>query len=600
MSRETRSPGAGGEGVSASYREIVSIVEEIITIPGYSVVGISGGRRLIYLSTQEGFVDLYSLDLETGERIRVTSGERVLGATTSEDSKLFPYIRDTTAGKELGTVILADSVTGEKVEVEGLKPTRITGIAWDGEKLLISGIVEGGTGIWIARPGGRAELIQRLSGGAFVSSVRGGLAAGSGWLAGDARSLELFILDLSSGRLNIYTPRRGSRNLPPVISRGGKILFASNYAGPERLYTLDPGSMGLEQLRTSHTDHLRHGVAEYVHYEWLDDEKAWFLGERDGRVRIYVDGKEIPLPPGFSGSATYYRAGSRFILSRSSLRSPTAIISVGIDGSYREVIGSRLSRNVARRLGRVYFVRIRSFDGLSIPTFVVESRAAPRPGPTVIYVHGGPWAEVPDAWDRVIASLAASGYHVVAPNFRGSTGYGEEFRRLDIGDPGGGDLMDVVYAARWARESGLASKIAIFGYSYGGFMAVWATVREPDVWDAAVAGASVPDWGEMYELGDSLLKQFALLLFDGKREMWKERSAINYAERLKAPICLIHPQNDTRTPLRPVLRYAQKLLELGKRFELHVIPDMGHYISDIKTAIEAFLPGIMFLKKTIG
>lgn len=589
-----------GEGDRASYRETVSIIEEIMSIPGYAVIGISAGRRLIYYSTQEGFVDLYSLDLETGRGIRITSGERVLGAVANEDSRLFPYIRDVTAGKELGAVILADSETGDKVEVEGFKPTRITGVAWDGEKLVFSGVVEGGTGIWIAKPGDKAELIQRISGAAFVSSVRGNIAAGSGWLAGDARSSEIFILDISSGKLSIYTPRRGSRNTGPVISRGGRLLFVSNYTGYDRLYTLDPGSMRLEPLRTSYSDHVRRRITEYIQYDWLEEGKAWFLGERDGRVRLYIDGKEIPLPPGFSGSATYYRSGGRFIVTRSSLRSPPRIISVRLDGGYREVLGSRLSRSIARRLGRVYFVRIRSFDGLSIPTFVIESKAAPRPGPTVIYVHGGPWAEVPDEWDRIIASLAASGYHVVAPNFRGSTGYGERFRRLDIGDPGGGDLMDIVYTARWAREAGLASKIAIFGYSYGGFMSVWATVKEPDVWDAAVAGASVTDWEEMYELGDALFKQFAILLFDGKRELWRERSAINYAERLKAPICIIHPQNDTRTPLRPVLRYAQKLLELGKRFELHVIPDVGHYIPDMKTAMEILLPGIMFLKKTIG
>ena len=583
-----------------SYSEIVSTIEEIVRIPSYMVIGISGGKRLIYISTQEGSGDLYSLDLETGERIRITSGEKILSAAAEHDSKLFVYTRDVTAGKELATLVFANSETGEKVEVEGLRPTRILGVSWDGEKAAFSGVIEGGTGIWIARPGEKAEMIQKISGASFVSSTRGNLVVGAGWLAGDARSSEIFILDLSSGKLNIYTPKKGSRNTGPVISRGGRLLFVSNYTGPDKLYTLDPGSMVLEQLRTSYTDHLRHRVTEYTYYDWLDEEKTWFLGKRDGRVRLYVDGKEIPLPPGYSGSATYYRAGKKFILGRSSLTSPPRIISAEPGGGYRDLVSSRLSRNIARRLGRVYFTRIRSFDGLAIPTFVIESRIAPKPGPTAIFVHGGPWWEVPDMWSAMIASLVANGYHVVAPNFRGSTGYGEDFRRLDIGDPGGGDLMDVVYAARWARETGLASKIAIFGYSYGGFMSVWASVKEPDVWDAAVAGASVPDWEEMYELGDSVFKQFALLLFDGKRDLWKERSAINYAERLKAPLCLIQPQNDTRTPLRPVLRYAQKLLELGKRFELHVIPDMGHYLSDVRSAMEILLPGIVFLKKTIG
>jgi len=581
-----------------SYSEIVSLIEEIVRIPSYLVIGIAGGKRLIYISTQEGSSDIYSLDLETGERVRITSGERILGAATHPDSSVFPYIVDTTAGRELATVVFADAYTGKKTPVEGFKPSRITGIAFDGEKAAFSSVVEDGSGIWVARPGGGAELVHRAPSFLYVSSVRGDLVAGAGLFAGDARSSELFILRISSRRFETYTPRKGSTNTAPRIGERG-ILFESNYAGPNRLYVLDPSSMRLEPLRTSYTDHLRRRVSEYIYYDWLDSERAWFLGKRDGRVYLYVDGREVPLPPGYSGSAAYYRAGNRFILSRSSLRSPPSLISVGLEGSPRALATSRLSPRAARRIGRSYFVRIRSFDGLQIPTFVVESAAAPKPGPTVIYVHGGPWWEVADMWNSTIASLAASGYHVVAPNFRGSTGYGEEFRRLDIGDPGGGDLMDVVYAAKWAREVGLASKVAIYGYSYGGFMSVWASVREPDVWDAAVAGASVPDWEEMYELGDALFKQFALLLFDGKRDLWRERSAINYAERLKAPLCLIHPQNDTRTPLRPVIRYAQKLLELGKRFELHVIPDMGHYVADVKSAMEILLPGILFLNKTI-
>jgi dipeptidyl aminopeptidase/acylaminoacyl peptidase len=582
-----------------SYSEVASIIEEIVRLPTYAVIGIAGRQRLIYLSTQEGSSDLYSLDLETGERIRITSGERVLEAATHPDSSLFPYIVDTTPGKELSTIIFADAHTGRKIPVDGFKPSRIVGLAFDGEKAAFSSVIEGGSGIWIARPGGTAELIHRVTSFIYVSSVRGDITAGAGWLTGDARSSELFFLNIPNRRFDVYTPRKGSTNSAPRIGEKG-VLFESNYAGPQRLYVLDPGSMKLEPLKTSYRDHVRRRIVEHIYYDWMDRDRAWFLGKRDGRVYLYADGREIPLPPGYSGSATYYRAKNTFILSRSSLRSPPSLISVELGGSSRALASARTSSRIVRRIGRSYFVRIRSFDGLEIPTFVMESNVAPKPGPTVIYVHGGPWWEVADRWDTIISTLVASGYHVVAPNFRGSTGYGEEFRRLDIGDPGGGDLQDVVSTAKWAREVGLASKIAIFGYSYGGFMSVWATVREPDVWDAAVAGASVPDWEEMYELGDALFKQFALLLFDGKRELWKERSAINYAERLKAPICLIHPQNDTRTPLRPVLRYAQKLLELGKRFELHIIPDMGHYIADVKSAMEILLPGILFLNKTLS
>jgi dipeptidyl aminopeptidase/acylaminoacyl peptidase len=245
-------------------------------------------------------------------------------------------------------------------------------------------------------------------------------------------------------------------------------------------------------------------------------------------------------------------------------------------------------------------VKVKSFDGVEVPTFVLESAAAPKPGPTVVYVHGGPWSEVADAWSVFVAALAALGYHVVAPNFRGSTGYGEDFRRMDIGDPGGGDLEDVVKAAEWARGEKLASRVAIMGYSYGGFMTFLATVKKPDAFDAGVAGAGIVDWEEMYQLSDAFFRRFIDVLFAGKRELWRDRSATNFAGALKVPLCIIHPQNDTRTPLKPVLKYAMKLLELGKTFELHVLPDAGHAVTKMDDALKLLLPAAIFLEKYLA
>jgi len=160
-------------------------------------------------------------------------------------------------------------------------------------------------------------------------------------------------------------------------------------------------------------------------------------------------------------------------------------------------------------------------------------------------------------------------------------------------------MEDVEAATRYAVETGLASKKAITGYSYGGFMTFLATVKKPDTWDAGVAGAGIVDWEEMFELGDAFFKQFALTLFDNRRDLWRDRSAINFVDNLKVPLCIIHPQNDTRTPLKPVLRYMEKLLEKGKTFEAHIIPDMGHTITTVDDIFKLLLPGVIFLRNTL-
>lgn len=575
---------------------IARLLEEVVSVPTYAIVGVAGEDRLVYLSTKEGVADLYSISLtDKKTSVRLTKGG-ALNPQASPRTNDVVYATDVGRGRELHRAYVVDARGGPPREVGGLEPCRITGIAWDGSDLVLS-VVRGlrGFEIWHARPGRGAEKVFTTDRVVFVTSVWGGLAVGMGWLEGDPYSIEMFLLDLRSLEFRSYTPKRGSTNKKPVVM-DGRVLFSSNYEGREALYVLDYGSMELSRLKTRYADHVRRGVVEYVDWGWLDSNETWFIGKRNGRCFLYLNGREVPLPPGYSERAVAHVG--RVYVDRSAITRAPGIIEVDASsGAFNWLVRTSLPPRVAARLGRVYMVRVRSEDGLLIPTFVVESRLAGRPGPTVVYVHGGPWSEVADRWSYTLSSLAASGFHVVAPNFRGSTGYGEDFRRLDIGDPGGLDLKDVVAVARWAKNSGLASKIAVMGYSYGGFMTYLATVKEPGLWDAGVAGAGIVDWGEMYELGDSLFKRFVDILFAGKRELWGERSAVNFVSELRAPLCMIHPQNDTRTPLRPVLKYATRLSELGKTFELHVIPDVGHVINDTESMMKLLYPAILFLKR---
>jgi dipeptidyl aminopeptidase/acylaminoacyl peptidase len=137
------------------------------------------------------------------------------------------------------------------------------------------------------------------------------------------------------------------------------------------------------------------------------------------------------------------------------------------------------------------------------------------------------------------------------------------------------------------------------GYSYGGYMTLWAMASKPDLYECGVAGASVADWEEMYELSDAVFKFFIETLFAGNRELLRERSPIHKIDSIRKPVCIIHPQNDTRTPLKPVLRLLSLMLEKGKVFEAHIIPDMGHVVNTVEDAMRILLPGIMFLHRCL-
>ncbi len=588
---------------SVRVADRVRLLELIVSVPTYSVVGFTS-ERLVYVSDVEGVTSLWSLNPRTGERVRLTEGPVHSVAKPSPRSKYVVFTRDVSKGRELQEPYVVSVEGGEEELLADVPPMRFFGGAWDGEKLVFSAATESGIGLYLARRGSWEKLTD-LKTIAYPTDVEGDLVVGAGMMRGNPRSQELFMYDLSSGELTIFTPREGSVNKDPVI-KGGKALFESNFEGRNKLYVYDVSAGDLRSVEFRFSDYVEYGAVEHLAYGWLRDGgrygEVWVVAKRDGRTKPFIDGKALPSPPGTVGYLAVNEAEGKAYYSASSLTTPPKIYEVDLStGGCRVILDNPLPKEVEGALGNPRFVRYDSPDGLKVPAYVVESRAAGKPGPTVVYVHGGPWGEVYDYWNPLIVGLAASGYHVIAPNFRGSTGYGEDFRLMDIGDPGGGDLEDVAAAVKWGRDEGLTSKVAIMGYSYGGYMTYLALGKKPELWDAGVAGAGVVDWVEMYGLSDALFRKFIEALFDGYREdLMRERSPITYVRNVKAPLCIIHPQNDTRTPLKPVLRYVEELLKKGGVFEAHIVPDMGHVIRTVDDMLRILLPAILFLDKYLG
>jgi len=580
--------------------EKIKIIESLVRIPFYSVVGFTNGK-VIYVSDAEGVMSLWSLDPADGKPLRLTKEPVHNVAKPHPKSRYLVFTRDVTRGRELQKPFIVSVDGGDEKLLADIPPMRFFGMVWDGEceRLIFSAATSSGMGLFVAKRGTYEKLID-IDTIMYPTDVEGNLIVGAGMLRRNPMSMELFLYDISAGELRVYTPKEGSVNKEPVI-KDGKVLFESNFKGSNALYIYDTESEELTQPKFSYKDYREYRASEHLVYGWLSDGRIWVVAKKNGRTKPFIDGRTIASPEGTVGYLAVNEDAMRAYYSASSLTTPPKIYEVDLErNKYSVLLDNPIPKELEGRIGRSYFTRCKSSDGLEVPMYVVESAAASKPGPTVVYVHGGPWSEVYDTWSTLINGLSIMGYHVLAPNFRGSTGYGEEFRLLDIGDPGGGDLEDVVAAAKWGAEKGIASKVAIMGYSYGGYMTYLALGRKPEVWDAGVAGAGVVDWKEMYSLSDALFKKFIEMLFNGVNdELMTERSPITYVHRVKAPLCIIHPQNDTRTPLEPVLRYVEKLLERGVTFEMHVVPDMGHVIKTIDDVMKIMLPAILFLDKYI-
>ncbi len=244
-------------------------------------------------------------------------------------------------------------------------------------------------------------------------------------------------------------------------------------------------------------------------------------------------------------------------------------------------------------------VRYPSFDGRKIEAILYAPRTTPRGmrRPAIVEVHGGPTGQFFPNFNALNQHLVSRGFVVLEPNVRGSTGYGSEFRDLNRLDWGGGDLQDIVHGARYLGRLPFVDpqRIGIWGGSYGGFMTYVATVKAPELWKAACAWVGITDLELLYsESREHYQYYFREQMGDPEthRDLWRDRSAIHFADRLRAKLLMVHGINDPRCPVDQARIFRDKLLSLGKRegtdFEYLELADEGHGSSDIAQRLRSF------------
>jgi dipeptidyl aminopeptidase/acylaminoacyl peptidase len=233
--------------------------------------------------------------------------------------------------------------------------------------------------------------------------------------------------------------------------------------------------------------------------------------------------------------------------------------------------------------------RIKARDGRDLPVWVTRPTGAPGPWPTVVLVHGGPWVRGGQwQWDGMTQFLASRGYLVVAPEFRGSLGYGAAHFRAGFKQWGRAMQDDVADALLWARSQKLASDQAcIAGASYGGYSALMGLVRHPELYRCGVAWVAVADLPLMLEgswfVSDdtsNLSRQHRLpeMVYDAKTEMdlVLAHSPVHQAAHIKAPLLLAYGSDDQRVPLAHGKRLREALQKAGHEPEWVVYDGEGH------------------------
>jgi dipeptidyl aminopeptidase/acylaminoacyl peptidase len=565
--------------------EILNDVEKVLRVPDLVLVDLSkNGKFAVVLSSVSGSHQLWSIDTEKGSSCQISHGEqRVSFGEITADSKNVVFSRDF-GGAERHQLFLAplNGKTEEK-QISELQEIRVFDFASSplGKQMVFAGATVNENALWVYDFDSREiELLYKAKGWRFSPNWHSDSErlAASAKTTNKPRSAELLILNVVNKEAKIYTPRSGSENTSPKWNqKKDQILFKTDARGTYDLAIYDADSEAL-----THLDLSKLGT-DFLTYGWTNDGKSvWFTAVKNGRTKLYWQNLnkkpvELPTPTGMISDIKLDKTDSFFVFSWSSLSQPPVLSKLDLETRATKTLYEQTyDKNIS--FGKAEFITYKSFDNLEIPAYIVLNHGSKKPRPCIVWAQ---WAGVADRWSPVIQALSVGGFHVFCPNFRGSTGYGSEFERMDIKDPGGGDLQDVIFGRKYLLNAGLVEdeKIGIAGASYGGFMTFIAMTKHPDLWKCGAAIVGITDWNEMYELSDAQYRSFIQELLgkpEENQKLFYDRSAINFVQNIKNPILIWHRANDTRCPLKPIERFVQKLKELNKPHEFHVVTDAGH------------------------
>jgi dipeptidyl aminopeptidase/acylaminoacyl peptidase len=249
-------------------------------------------------------------------------------------------------------------------------------------------------------------------------------------------------------------------------------------------------------------------------------------------------------------------------------------------------------------------VSITSRDGLTLPALLtLPAGREDGPLPFVVMPHGGPTAHDSVQYDWIVQFIVSRGYGVLQPQFRGSTGYGADFQRAGYREWGGKMQDDVTDATRWLIDAKLAdaTRICIVGSSYGGYSALMGAAQHPELYRCAAALAPVTDMGRLMRGRDhSEFGEVDRSRVLGNMELAGVPSPVGLADRIAAPVLLIHGQRDFTVPVVHSEAMETALRRAGHQVQAVYLKATDHFFSDEEGRLETLKALEGFLAVNLG
>jgi dipeptidyl aminopeptidase/acylaminoacyl peptidase len=436
---------------------------------------------------------------------------------------------------------------------------------------------------WPRRLAGSAgELEQHGDEGAAAVSPDGREVAYVFYPRADLNRSEIRVAALDGVEVRALSGTARMHDNEPAWSPDGRqLVYASERSGFYELHVVGRDGEGERQLTNARADHTE------IDWHPEGDRLAVTRGRRNRYDLVLVDAEsgdaEVLAEGGLWSRPQWTRAGAIAAVYEDHATAPE--LRLVTPGSAPEQWHAPAPKAVTSAphadLEEVTFP---SFDGLEIPAFMMRPREAllGDPVPAVVYPHGGPTMFYGDEWDGHAQYFVDRGYAWLAPNFRGSTGYGRDFERANHGVWGTEDTRDCLAAADYLRSLDWVDgdRLGIFGASYGSYMALLAVTDDPDYrFRCAVLKYGDCDIVTSWAQGDRDGVQDLERMMgppSTARAAYRAGSPYHRLENVEVPLLIAHGERDERVSPKQSEQLVAKLRRLGKTFEYVTYPTEAH------------------------
>lgn len=384
--------------------------------------------------------------------------------------------------------------------------------------------------------------------------------------------------------VNIKDGTLKSLNIPgsyPQYSPDGKHVLALQGAA-----MVTPAEGGSPKNLTSSLDRGMHRAI------WMNDSKAVLAGGNDTeRVSLWLaplDGQPRKLNTGdASPNSSYYvdmavsSTGGIVFAGTSPMRPAELYYMSSADATARAI--TNVNASIAEMpLGRAEMLSY-TFEGFNQNGVLVypPDYTPTKKYPLVLVIHGGPRAASLLTFDTRAQILAAKGFLVFSPNYRGSDNLGGKFQGAINNDAGAGPGRDVMAGIESVKKRASVdeTRMGVSGWSYGGYMTTWMLGNYPDVWKAGVAGAAVTDRMDQSSFSDGAGNGNAWINEQAFQRQ-REQSPITYAGKIKAPTLILANTGDYRVPITQSYKLFHALRAAGVTTRFIAYPINSHNASD--------------------